>query len=119
MDTVQHKFLKVADYSPEELKCFETQFKYGYDIFTDENYVAWLQQYHPDLIPPQDLCENPLSFSHNNSFYESPFNDEFNKHNDQPEDSGNFLMEELELFETWYENGYDIITNEKYVVWLH
>ena len=23
----------------------------GYDIYTDANYVAWLQEFHPDCVP--------------------------------------------------------------------
>ena len=47
-DTVQPNPLKVAEFSPEELERIEKRFENGYDIFTDEKYMAWLRQYHPD-----------------------------------------------------------------------
>ena len=112
-DTVQPKPLKVAEFSPEELERFENRFENGYDIFTDEKYVAWLRQYHPDSVP-QDLCDNPLNTTLNDPFNESPFDE----HDYQPDGDGNFSQEELECFEKWFENGYDIFTDVKYVAWL-
>ena len=61
---------QAACYSPEELERFETRFENGYDVFTDEKYVAWLQQYHPESVP-QDIRENPLNANDNDGF-ESP-----------------------------------------------
>ena len=112
-DTVQPKPLKVAEFSPEELERFENRFENGYDIFTDEKYMAWLRQYHPDSVP-QDLCDDPLNTTLNDPFNESPF-DEYDY---QPDGDGNFSQEELERFEKRFENGYDIFTDEKYVAWL-
>ena len=73
-DTVQPKPLKVAEFSPEELERFENRFENGYEIFTDEKYVAWLRQYHPDSVP-QDLCDDPLNTTLNDPFNESPFDE--------------------------------------------
>ena len=39
-----------ASYSPSEVECFEKRLENGYDIFTDEKYVAWLREYHPDSV---------------------------------------------------------------------
>ena len=65
-DTVQPNPLKVAEFSPEELKRFESRFENGYDIFTNEKNVAWLRQYHPDSVP-QELCDDPFKVTHSTS----------------------------------------------------
>jgi hypothetical protein len=106
VNTVQPKPSKVVEYSPEELECFETRFDNGYDIFTDERYLTWLRQYHPDSTPQGDVSLG------------STLNNESRSDDDQPE-NGTFSSEELERFETRYENGYDIFTDERYVAWLH
>ena len=41
----------VLSFSSEELELFEKRFENGYDIFIDERYVAWLQEYHPEFAP--------------------------------------------------------------------
>ena len=40
-----------GSFSQEELERFEKRFENGYDIFTYEKYVAWLQEYHPNSAP--------------------------------------------------------------------
>jgi len=39
-----------ASFSEEQLKLFERRYK-GYNIYDDQEYVAWLQQQHPDDLP--------------------------------------------------------------------
>ena len=38
-------------FTPEQLKLFEERFQNDYDIYTDNDYVAWLQEFHPDSVP--------------------------------------------------------------------
>ena len=39
-------------FSAEMVKKFEKRFENGYNIYTDEMYVQWMQMYHPDHLPP-------------------------------------------------------------------
>ena len=34
-----------------KLNALKNGFENGYDIFTNEKYVAWLQEYHPNSAP--------------------------------------------------------------------
>ena len=38
-------------FTPEQLKLFKERFLNDYDIYTDHDYVAWLQEFHPDNVP--------------------------------------------------------------------
>lgn len=42
----------VASLKPETLKLYEKRLDNGYDVYTDLNYVAWLEKFHPDHLPP-------------------------------------------------------------------
>ena len=42
-------------FSPETISLYEERFENGYDIYTDTNYIAWLEQFHPDCLP--SLCD--------------------------------------------------------------
>ena len=42
----------VSEFSPEELRLFETRFENGFIIYTDEKYLAWLQLFQPDFSFP-------------------------------------------------------------------
>ena len=41
--------------SREKHELFTTRFENGYDIYTDEEYVAWLNENHPESIP-SEIC---------------------------------------------------------------
>ena len=41
--------------SQEKYELFTTRFENGYDIYTDEEYMAWLNDNHPDSIP-SEIC---------------------------------------------------------------
>jgi len=94
-DTVQTQPSKSTEYSSEELECFETRFENGYDIFTDERYVSWLQLYHPGCAP-QELNEDPLNLNHNDTFEESPENDYFNESFSEPDNGGSLIESDHE-----------------------
>jgi len=34
--------------SPQLIEKYETRFENGYNVYTDEGYVQWLQEVHPD-----------------------------------------------------------------------
>ena len=38
--------------SPQLIQKYEKRFENGYNIYTDKGYVQWLQEAHPDSIPP-------------------------------------------------------------------
>ena len=38
-------------FSPEVISQYEERFENGYDIYTDTNYITWLQELHPDCVP--------------------------------------------------------------------
>ena len=42
----------VASLKPETLKLYEKRLDNGYDVYTDLNYVTWLEKFHPDHLPP-------------------------------------------------------------------
>ena len=42
----------VASLKPETLKLYEKRLDNGYDVYTDLNYVTWLEKYHPGHLPP-------------------------------------------------------------------
>ncbi len=90
--TVQSKYSTLTEYSSEELQCFETRFENGYNIFTDELYVSWLQQCHPQCAP-QDLSEDPLDLNHNDTVEEPSFNDHINEGFGQSDNEGNFSIQ--------------------------
>ena len=39
------------EFPPEKMDLYERRFENGYDIFTDNDYVTWLQKYHPESVP--------------------------------------------------------------------
>ena len=38
-------------FSQEAIRLYEERYSNGYDIYTDEDYVAWLQEVHPESLP--------------------------------------------------------------------
>ena len=36
-------------FSDEEIELYKQRLDNGYDIFTDQRYVAWLRKFHPEL----------------------------------------------------------------------
>ena len=40
-----------SQFSPEQLARFEERYANKYDIFTDHDYVIWLQEFHPESVP--------------------------------------------------------------------
>ena len=40
-----------SHFSPEQLAKFEQRYKNNYDIYTDKDYAAWLQLFHPESLP--------------------------------------------------------------------
>ena len=40
-----------SHFSPEQCAKFEQRYKNNHDIYTDQGYVAWLQQFHPESLP--------------------------------------------------------------------
>ena len=52
-------------FTPEHIELFETRFKEGYNIYSDKDYVAWLEFIHPQAAPSIDTATSLLnSFSH-------------------------------------------------------
>ena len=52
-------------FTPEQIELFETRFKEGYNIYSDKDYVAWLELNHPEAAPSVDTATSLLdSFSH-------------------------------------------------------
>ena len=45
------------NFTSEQLELFNTQLSEGYNQFvdTDYSYIRWLEQYHPEAVPP-DRC---------------------------------------------------------------
>ena len=41
-------------FSSDSVRLFEERFANGYDIYTDHEYVAWLEQFHPESLPSFD-----------------------------------------------------------------
>ena len=105
-----------CDFSPETLERFETRYENGYDIFSDKEYVAWLQVYHPEDAPTDvpsscgatrtsdgdELAHGESADS--SSEDETPAQDGFN---------GNF-----DRFVVVYEGGDDDCYDEDYLVWI-
>ena len=42
----------VTSLTPETLKLYEKRLDNGYNVYTNLNYVAWLEKFHPDHLPP-------------------------------------------------------------------
>ena len=38
--------------TPETIKLYEKRLENGHDVYTDMDYVAWLEEFHPDHLPP-------------------------------------------------------------------
>ena len=38
--------------TPKIIELYERRVENGYNIFTDLNYVAWLEKFHPEHLPP-------------------------------------------------------------------
>ena len=53
---------KMVVLSPQLIEKYETRFENGYNIYTDEGYVQWLREVHPDS-PPSVKIIIPL-FNH-------------------------------------------------------
>lgn len=53
-------------YTRQQLEQFQRRYDYGYDVYTDHEYVEWLRTNHPDDLPEQyleTLMEDPLPFT--------------------------------------------------------
>ena len=48
-------------FSPDRLRQFEIRYENGYDVFTDESYISWLQEFHPEDLPSLDTMYSSLS----------------------------------------------------------
>ena len=42
----------ITSLTPETLKLYEKRLENGYDVYTDLNYLAWLENFHPGHLPP-------------------------------------------------------------------
>ena len=42
-----------SSFSDDKLALFQRRFESGYDLFIDQDYVAWLQENHPDNLPDE------------------------------------------------------------------
>ena len=42
----------VTSLTPETIKLYEKRLENGYNVYTDVNYVAWLERFHPEHLPP-------------------------------------------------------------------
>ena len=49
MKKVDHDVISLT---PEAIKLYERRLENGYNVYTDLNYVAWLEKFHPDHLPP-------------------------------------------------------------------
>ena len=43
--------IQLPDFSDEEVALFERRYEEGYDVYLDEQYVAWLELFHPGVVP--------------------------------------------------------------------
>ena len=41
-----------ADLKPEMIEQYERRLENGYGIYTNASYVAWLEKFHPEHVPP-------------------------------------------------------------------
>ncbi len=56
--------------SADQIIVFEKRWENGYDIFTNPEYVAWLQEYHPDDAPSlSSLFASVSPLEHTGTFY--------------------------------------------------
>ena len=86
----------------EEEKLYQTRYEEGYNLF-DEQYIKWLEQNHPLNIPAdfQHLIQRTLSTD---------------KSSMTTENGIAFTEEEEKLYQTRYEEGYNLF-DEKYIKW--
>ena len=49
MKKVDHDVISLT---PEAIKLYERRLENGYNVYIDLNYVAWLEKFHPDHLPP-------------------------------------------------------------------
>ena len=40
-----------SDFSEEQVELFKRRYDKGYDVYIDEQYVAWLELNHPGVVP--------------------------------------------------------------------
>ena len=45
-------------FPPDKMDLYERRFENGYDVFTDSDYVAWLQIYHPESAPLTNILSS-------------------------------------------------------------
>ena len=65
-----------GQFSSESIRLFEERFANGYDIYTDHEYVAWLEQFHPESLPSfANMFSElpPLDSPHTNEYAMDPF----------------------------------------------
>ena len=46
------------EFPPDKMDLYERRFENGYDVFTDSDYVAWLQTYHPESAPLTNILSS-------------------------------------------------------------
>ena len=54
----------------EKLELFTTRFENGYDIYTDEEYVAWLNKNHPENVPNDIYLKSDMDSMDNSDMEE-------------------------------------------------
>ena len=47
-----------SKFTPQQIELFNTRFSEGYNVYVDQEYVAWLQLTHPEVVP-QDITTSP------------------------------------------------------------
>ena len=52
MKKVDHDVISLT---PETIKLYERRLENGYNVYTNLNYVAWLEKFHPDHLPPNGI----------------------------------------------------------------
>ena len=50
-DSLCNVQLPLPVFSAEQFELFNHRYENGYNLYNDQDYVAWLQQYHPDSLP--------------------------------------------------------------------
>ena len=62
-------------FSAEQFELFNHRYENGYNLYNDQDYVAWLQQYHPDSLPDDlkpEAQEKLLQMDNPYSCFDSP-----------------------------------------------
>ena len=114
-------------FTSDQMLLFQKRVDEGYNLFTDPEYVRWLDIHHPELLPSDRYTlASPSAPKDRGDDQEISLADHFSSIDsgatpilvDQTHDTEQFTSDQTLLFQKRVDEGYNLFTDPEYVRWL-